>query len=200
MAISQLRMLELLRIADGLKAKLFDGKRVIDEASRELPADATPAQLWHFVRVMQDYSRTISIAPLDLETLAIEKAHFKLNAVRNAKEAQRQRLKRGKTLEDKIPRSTSPESIQVKMQEGKYAAITRELAPPPKLNDAASAAVALVASLNEDLVRHKLKINEVYQSMKLDAPYPDPYDDSEPLAAKHKEELGLTQPSDDGPF
>lgn len=197
MAISQLRMLELLRIAEGIKVKLFDGKRVIEEAALELPRDATPAQLWHFVAVMQDYARSISIAQHDTETLAMEKAHFKLNAVRNAKEAQRQRLKRGRTLEDRISKSTAPESIQIKMQEGKYAAITRELSSPPKTTDTIA---QIVATMDEELVRNKIKLNEMYRGLKLEEPFPDVYNGAELLTQRQKEELGLVKPADDGPF
>lgn len=195
MAISQNRMLELIRIADAFKTKLFETRANIETLAKEVPADATPKQLWDFIASIQLLAHTITVAPNDIETLSVEKAHFKLNATRNAREAKRQRLRRGLNTEVPISRSTAPDSIKVKLADTKFEYITRELAQPkrhaPLTND------ALLAGIDEALANQKLEINKLYREKNMKEPYEDFLDDSVPLHPDHRRALGLPV-EDDG--
>lgn len=199
MAITQNRMLELIRIADAFKTKILDYEQAVQGLLKDLPPNATPEQLWGFVQSIQLLANSITLSAQDLEILSMEKAHFKLNATRNLREAKRQRARRGQNLEAINPRSTAPDSINVKFSP-KYAHITRELAPKPRENFAAFGQAinpSLIAGLDEGLVRQKLEINKLYEDKKMRAPYADPFDDSIPLEPDHLRALGQA-PDDDG--
>lgn len=199
MAITQTRMLELIRIAEDLKRKLLETRANIEELTKDLPAVPTIAQAMDTIKSLQFLAHHISVAPRDLEILATEKAHFKLNATRNAREAKRQRLRRGQNPESAPqPKSTAPASIHVKLSDTKYEYITRELAPPkqqaPMTND------ALIAGIDETLAAQKLEINKFYREMGQPEPYADFLDESVPLTNEHRRHLGLPVEDDEGPF
>jgi hypothetical protein len=200
MAITQSRMLEVIRVANTFKTKILDYSRTMDEIIKDLPPDASPDQLWRFVRSMQMVAKSLTLSFEDLEILALEQAHFKLNATRNAREAKRQRLRRGKDPETITPRSTAPDSIQIKFSP-KTTHLQREMEQTKNTNFSPKFAPttnnSLIAGINEDLANQKLAINKLYESKNMRAPYPDFLDDSEQLAPDHLRALGLAPEGED---
>lgn len=213
MAISQTRMLALIKIADDFKSQLLFFNRTISSAIRDLPPSPTPADLLSTIQQIQNINNSLTLSPIALETLATEKAHFKQNAARNARMALKARLKRGQDLEHVAPRSTAPDAISLRapkdfetfFDKSTKTALPRQ-APTTQIYSGAAAPYSQIAPLPDDqlpdlnLANHKIEINNFCKKRNAPEPYPDPYDDSIPLTLDHKIHLGLPIDEDDSLF
>lgn len=217
MAITQSRMLALIKIADDFKDQLLFFNRIISSTISELPLKPTYDELLTSIRTIQNINNGTSINGSALEILATEKAHFKQNATRNARLAAKARIKRGLDPDLSAPRSTAPASI-ARQVPADYSAFFQKStsgaipASPPKnrIYTGAAAPYSKVQVLSDEqlaqymdieLAENKMKINKFCESVKTPAPYPDPYDDSIPLLPEHKRHLGLPVDDDDAsPF
>lgn len=217
MAITQTRMLALIKIADDFKDQLLFLNRTISSAIRDLPPAPTSEELLATIQMIQNINNGASLNGNALEILATEKAHFKQNATRNARLAAKARMKRGLEPDHFGPRNTAPASIARQVpadystffQKSTAAAIPTP-APRTEIYSGAAMAYSKVRILSDEelaqytdmeLAGHKIEINKFYESVKSPAPYPDVYDDSIPLSADHKRHLGLpVEDDDDSPF
>ncbi len=213
MAITQSRMLALIKIADDFKDQLLFFNRIISSTITDLPRNPSHEELLAAIQTIQNINNGASINGNALEILAIEKAHFKQNATRNARLAAKARMKRGLDPDLSAPRSTAPASIarqvtsdyQEFFQKSTSAAI-RSPAPRTQIYTGAATPYRKVQVLSDEqlaqymdleLAENKMKINKFCESVKMPAPYPDPLDDSVPLSDDHKRHLGLPIDDDD---
>jgi hypothetical protein len=162
MAITQSRMIELIRIADALTTTILFHKEQIYSIITALPQDLPRDDLISAVRSIQTLTHSLSISPSHLNTLAAERAHFKLNARRNDRIAKKARQRRGVAL-DAIS-ATAPQSL------------TSKPTPQPDLP-------AIVHSLSS----RKIEINKIHKKFNMPEPYSNPHNDTEPLLPEHNE-------------
>lgn len=225
MAITQTRMLALIKIADDFKDQLLFFNRTISSAIRDLPPAPTFDELLATIQSVQNICNTMSINPNALEILATEKAHFKQNATRNSRMAMKARLKRSggddRSLEAIPPRHTAPASIARHIPAGYETFFQKSTASaihttPQQQTEIYSGVAAPYSKIGKveilsdeqlnkltdmKLAAHKQEINAFCASHKMPPAYPDPYDDSIPLANEHKRHLGLPVDDDDAsPF
>lgn len=220
MAISQTRMLALIKIADDFKDQILSLNRLISSTIRELPPSPSPAELLATIQMIQNINNGISLSPQALEILATEKAHFKQNATRNSRMAMKARLKRAqgddRSLDAIPPRHTAPASISRHVPAGYDAFFQKSTAgaisTTPQQTQIFTGAAAPFSQIriwskeemerygDTELAGHKFQINKFYEENKMPSPYPDPYDNSIPLADEHKRHLGLPVEEDDSSF
>lgn len=221
MAISQTRMLALLKISSDFKDQLLFTHRQINSALRALPLSPSPDDLLSTIQQIQTINNSLTINPQALEILANENAHFKQNAQRNLRQMLRTRAKRHGTpanykllpgesapAEFLTPGKTAPESIAPKTPEdfsqffNKSTMIATQplnTAPIPASTNFGAAAKhnknlsdrQLAQHMNIALADQKHAINLAWESLGQPKPYPDLYNDDEPLALDHKIHLGL---------
>lgn len=158
MAISQTRMIALLTIAETFKNELLTRQRAIADILSDIPLNAPRESLLRAAQLIQTYNSELSLPPAALDTLATERAHFKLHATRNERLARKARLRRGATLD--ATSTTSPPTI------GQHS----RPSPLPTISD---------------LAAQKLSYNAQYARFNMPAPYADPYNESEPLLPEH---------------
>lgn len=211
MAISQSRMLALIKIADDFKTQLLSTNRAVLDLIRALPIQPTPEELLTTIQAVQHLHLQLSLSPQALEILSTERAHFKLNSQRNTRQMLRARKKRGLDLDYAPPRNTAPQTLTTK-GESSYSAFFDK--PAQKLFTGAAAQYNTVKTLSDadlsaqlasigidmKLVEHKIAMNNQHKEWNMAIPYPDPYDDSIPLSDDHKRHLGLPVDDDDSPF
>lgn len=175
MPIAQSRMLDLIRIADTFKGQTLTTQRLISETIRALSPRPSTDELLAAIQTIQHINNAVHFAPSDLETLATERAHFRLNKSRNTRLAAKARLKRGAPLES--AGTTAPPTIGT----------------PPNPNAPLRGVAARFALLpDSDLAPHidlplaerKIAINAAHSTHNMPLPYPDPYDGA-PLAPEH---------------
>lgn len=204
MAISQARMLALINIADDFKSQLLSTNRAALDILKELPINPSPEELLSSLQAIQYLHTHVTLNPNAIETLANERAHFKLNSQRNTRQMLRARQKRGQNLEQPTPKQTAPLAIAVKKRNeesfyDKPQKFTGAAAPYSKVQVLSDEQLAQYMDI--ELAENKIKINKFCESVKMPAPYPDPYDDSIPLLPEHKRHLGLPVDDDDAsPF
>lgn len=200
MAITQSRMLALIKIADDFKSQLLTTNRAVLDLIRSLPVQPTPDELLEAIQSIQHFHLQLSINPQALEILSTERAHFKLNQQRNTRQMIRARRKRGLDLDYAPPRNTAPQAITVK--ESNYDQFFDK--PASKRFNGATAQYSEIKVLSDEelaqltdmeLAGHKQTINAFCASHNAPPAYPDPYDDNVPLAPEHKRHLNL--PVDD---
>lgn len=210
MAITQTRMLALIKIADDFKTQLLSTNRTVLDIIRALPIQPSPEELLSTIQSIQHLHLQLTINPQALEILSTERAHFKLNQRRNTRQMLRARKKRGLDLDNAPPRNTAPHAITVK--ESNYSTFFDK--PDQKLFTGAVAQYntvkplsdadlsAQLASIGIDMkvVEQKIAMNAQHKEWNMAIPYPDPYDDSIPLSDDHKRHLGLPVDDDDSPF
>jgi|688.fasta_scaffold23911_26 hypothetical protein len=223
MAISQTRMLALLKISSDFKDLLLSTHRNISDAIRALPPQPTPDELLSTIQTIQAITNLITINPQALEILANENAHFKLNAQRNTRQMLRNRAKRHATptpykllpgeappAEYLTPGKTAPAAIGTKTPEGfsqyfdksTVLAVPKDPIPATPTHYGAAARYNKTLSdrqlsqhMNIELADQKHAINQAWTALGQPAPFPDLYNDDEPLSLDHKIHLGL--PTDD---
>jgi hypothetical protein len=193
MAITQTRMIALIRIADNLKNQLLTLQSALSDTYTTLPPNPTTSDFLYALQTIQNIKNSISIPPADLETLADERAHFKLHASRNDRLAKRARQRR--TGEPSTASLTAPDKIT--SRPGPFALSTaispRPAKNPQQLTGAARpystirplSADELSTHINMDLVAQKLAINAQHARYNMPEPYADPYNDAEPLLPEH---------------
>ena len=220
MAISQTRMLALLKISSDFKDLLLSTHRNISDTIRALPPRPTPDELLSAIQAIQSITNLITINPQALEILANENAHFKLNAQRNMRQMLRTRAKRNPTTahshllpgeappaEYLTPGKTAPTSIGTKTPEGfsqyfdksTVLAVPKDPTPATPTHYGAAARHnkplsdrQLAQHMNIELADQKHAINQAWTALGQPAPFPDLYNDDEPLALDHKIHLGLS--------
>lgn len=206
MAITQTRMLALIKIADDFKSQLLSTNRAVLDLIHDLPRNPTPEELLETIQSIQHFHLQLSLSPQALEILATERAHFKLNKQRNTRQMIRARRKRGMDLDYAPPRNTAPDAIKVK--ESNYSAFYDK--PEQKLFTGAAAQYNSVKPLSEEdlnkqfealgttseLIEHKIKINADWTALGQPAPFPDIYG-PEPLTMDHKIHLGIYNPNEE---
>jgi len=219
MAITQTRMLALIKIADDFKDQLLFINRTISSTIREIPPAPTFDDLLSAIQALQNINNSITINPNAMEILATEKAHFKQNATRNSRMAMKARLRRAtgddkdSCLELASPRNTAPASISRHVPAGYEAFFEKSTAgainPAPQQTQhytGAAAPFSKVEILSDEqlsdftdikLASQKVEINKFCESKKMPPYYADVYDDTVPLADDHKRYLGLPVESDD---
>lgn len=211
MAITQTRMLALIKIADDFKTQLLSTNRAVLDLIRDLPRDPFKEELLATIQSIQHLHLQLSLSPQALEILSTERAHFKLNSQRNTRQMLRARKKRGLDLDYAPPRNTAPHAITVK--ESNYSTFFDK--PDQKLFTGAAAQYNTVKPLSDDdlkkqlasigvdmeLALQKHKINQDWKALGQRAPFPDIYG-PEPLTMDHKIHLGIFNPDevDDSPF
>lgn len=162
MAITQTRMLTLLAISERLKNFLSLSQSQTSFIISSLSPDPSREELLSAIQSIQTLNASISIPSADIETLAIERAHFKANANRNERLARKARQRRG--VPPNSPSSTAPTT----------------LSPAPlHLSQPSPSPLSLSA--------RKLSLNQTYEQFDMPPPYADPYDNSEPLLPEHDE-------------
>ena len=162
MAITQTRMIALLTIAETFKNELLARQRGIADILSEIPPDAPRESLLRAAQLIQTYNSELSLPPAALDTLATERAHFKLHASRNDRLARKARQRRGSPID--APSATAPERLLTKAS----SPFTRTFTPP-----------------TSTLAAQKLSYNAQYARYNMPAPYLDPYNDAEPLLPEH---------------
>lgn len=213
MAITQTRMLALIKIAEDFKNNILTTNRLISSAIRDLPPSPTPADLLSTIQHIQNINNSLSFDPHALQTLADEKAHFKQNAARNTRMALKARLKRSDSTELHNPQTTAPLAIGAKIPHNFdhiFKTSTENAMPKPapttKIYPGAAAPYSQIVLLPDDqlpdlnLANHKIEINNFCKKRNSPEPYPDPYDDSIPLTLDHKIHLNLPTDNDDSLF
>lgn len=174
MAITQTRMIALLTIAETFKNELLARQRGIADILSEIPPDAPREALLRAAQLIQTYNSELSLPPAALDTLATERAHFKLHAARNDRLARKARQRRGSPID--APSATAPERLLTKAS----SPFTRTFTPP-----------------TSTLAAQKLSYNVQYARYNMPAPYLDPHNDDEPLLPEHGgEPTGATLPDD----
>lgn len=197
MPITQNRMLAIIQAADAFRAKVLEADQFLADILRELPTDPTLDECLKILQSIQLYRHHLNLPVKHLDNLAAERAHFAANATRNIRHANRAKRKRGAEIAP--TRSTAPDAIGKAPQP--FAHLVKqfpELASPEPQRFGVATPLPLH---NERLIRQKIKLNELYKSKKMKEPYPDVYNDDEPLEPDHLRALGLPIPeADDGPF
>lgn len=210
MAITQTRMLALIKIADEFKDQLLFTNRTIASIFSDLPANPSPADLLSAIQSFQSIAQSITLNANALEILATEKAHFKLNATRNARHAARARQKRGS---DSRPANTAPDMLGRHVPDGYgqfFQKSTAGAIPVPQsqrarftgatavYNQVTPISDAELAKIHdEELANQKIKLNKLAEASNMPEPYPDWADSSVPLSDDHKRALGLPVAEDD---
>jgi hypothetical protein len=165
MAITQTRMIALLTIAETFKNELLARQRGIADILSEVPPDAPRESLLRAAQLIQTYNSELSLPPAALDTLATERAHFKLHASRNDRLARKARQRRGSPID--APSTTAPDKITPRSS----------IFPPKGGGTIITPASALAAQ--------KLSYNAQYARYNMPAPYLDPYNDAEGLLPEH---------------
>lgn len=214
MAITQTRMLALIKAADDFREKLLFAEKFIQQTFAEIPRNPTLDEALSAIHTVQHFLAQLAISPQHLDTIATERAHFTANASRNARHALRARIKRNQSDSFNPARSTAPDNIGAKTARtfdqhlkpkgatlrfhdipAEFTQTQKPVEPPKVLSDKQLAQYG-----DMDLAGHKLEINKFYESLKQPAPYPDYYDDSIPLAPEHKRHLQIPVDEDDSLF
>lgn len=206
-------MLALIKIADNFKDQLLFINRTIHSVFSEIPPNPSPVELLSAIQAFQTIAQEITINSNALEILATEKAHFKLNAARNARHAARARQKRGSetrnanTAPDMLGRHV-PESYERFFQKSTVGAIPVPQTPRARFTGATAVYNKVSILSDEDLAKihdeelsaQKIKLNKIHKEANMPEPYPDWGDNSVPLTDEHKRALGLPVDSDDALF
>lgn len=196
MAITQSRMLSLLKIADSFKNQILAQNAQMSAAIRELPPSPTLDQTLECIQTIQAINSSLTLSPFALETLAAERAHFKANATKNLRQAERARQRRGGTKLS-ADQTTAPASIGQKLPEN----LENFFLKNPKLSAPLRSAPAEL-SIEEmaqkgwlsKLASDKFKCDAARASVKMAPLYPDITNDEEPLSLDDQISLGYVSP------
>jgi len=198
MAITQARMIRLIRTADLFKNQILSAQHFVASECKTIPPTATRDELLTAIQTIQLYFAQISFPPADLDNLAAERTHFANNATRNARQAGKVRERRGTSLE--AGSITAPTSMD-KSKTKNWADL---LNPAPAEHGRAGLLIANLAKTPETektLSQHKLDYNAISKRFNMPVPYEDPYNDEEPLLPEHAgPTAGLTTGEDDSLF
>lgn len=203
MAITQSRMLALISIAEDFKTQLISTNRTALDLINQLSSQPTREELLSTIHALQYLHTNITISPSALETLLTERAHFKLNSQRNTRQMLRARQKRGQDLERPTPKQTAPQSMTLKKSNADtfydkpaqtYTGAAAQYNKVQVLTDAQLAATGY----DEQLTNIKIEANREAAKFNMLAPYPDPYNNDEPLRPEDAHRHGL--PIDDSLF
>lgn len=204
MPITQIRMVRVIRAADLFKNSIIAAKNFVSEQCSGLGPDCTREETLAALQAIQFYFVNLSLPLGELENLAAERAHFAQNAVRNNRQANRERTKRAPA--GTVARSTAPDTMDKTRSEWTALALDR-IIPKPSAQGAEGLNMANVmrsanqppASKPEDektLAEHKLDYNRIAGQFNMPIPYPDPYDDSQPLLPDWGGQVGEDADSD----
>ena len=198
MAITQDRMIALITAARQCKDCALTYQRFITTEIKNLPANPELADVMVTLRAIQTLALTNSIPMEAAEILAREEEHFRLMATKNKRSAEYARRKRGSSTSD-VPElsglksPTAPKTLD----RFKYASLQEIVRPHPAHPNQTP---ATNWSPDDDLIQHKIKINEAHQKANMPEPYPDVYDSSIPLRDDDCRALGIPVLSDDELF
>ena len=201
MAITQERMMALITAARQCKDCALTYQRFITTEIKNLPANPELADVMVTLRAIQTLALTNSIPMEAAEILAREEEHFRLMAAKNKRAAAYAKRKRG------VPNSElsdTPELSGLKsptapktLDRFKYASLQEIVKPHPSHPNQPP---ATNWSPDDDLIQHKIKINEAHRAANMPEPYPDVYDGSIPLRDDDCRALGIPVLSDDELF
>jgi len=201
MAITQERMMALITAARQCKDCALTYQRFITTEIKNLPANPELADVMVTLRAIQTLALTNSIPMEAAEILAREEEHFRLMAAKNKRAAAYAKRKRGvpaNNLAD-VPElsglksPTAPKTLD----RFKYASLQEIVKPHPSHPNQPP---ATNWSPDDDLIQHKIKINEAHRAANMPEPYPDVYDGSIPLRDDDCRALGIPVLSDDELF
>ena len=197
MAITQERMIALITAARQCKDCALTYQRFISTEIKNLPAEPALPEAMAVIRAIQTLALTNSIPMEAAEILAREEEHFRLMATKNKRSAEYARRKRGGTTDvpelSGLKSPTAPKTLD----RFKYASLQEIVRPHPAHPNQTP---ATNWSPDDDLIQHKIKINEAHQKANMAEPYPDVYDGSIPLRDDDCRALGIPVLSDDSLF
>jgi len=198
MAITQDRMIALITAARQCKDCALTYQRFITTETKNLSPAPTLDEALAVIRTIQALALTNSIPMEAAEILAREEEHFRLMATKNKRSAEYARRKRGSGTND-VPElsglksPTAPKTLD----RFKYASLQEIVRPHPAHPNQPP---ATNWSPDDDLIQHKIKINETHRAANMAEPYPDVYDSSIPLRDDDCRALGIPVLSDDELF
>ena len=188
MAITQERMIALITAARQCKDCALTYQRFISTEIKNLPAEPALPEAMAVIRAIQTLALTNSIPMEAAEILAREEEHFRLMATKNKRSAEYARRKRGGTTDvpelSGLKSPTAPKTLD----RFKYASLQEIVRPHPAHPNQTP---ATNWSPDDDLIQHKIKINEAHQKANMAEPYPDVYDGSIPLRDDDFRALGI---------
>lgn len=196
MAITQSRMLALINIADDFKTQLISTNKTALDLINQLSPQPSREELLTTIHALQYLHTHITISPTALETLITERAHFKLNSQRNTRQMLRARQKRGLDLERPTPKQTAPQSMTLKKSNADsfydkpaqtYSGAAAQYNKVQVLSDEQLAATGY----DEQITSIKIEANREAVKYNMKEPYPDPYNNDEPLRAEDAHRHGL---------
>lgn len=198
MAITQERMIALITAARQCKDCALTYQRFITTEIKNLPTNPELADVMVTLRAIQTLALTNSIPMEAAEILAREEEHFRLMATKNKRSAEYARRKRGSGTND-VPElsglksPTAPKTLD----RFKYASLQEIVRPHPAHPNQTP---PTNWSPDDDLIQHKIKINEAHKKANMPEPYTDVYDSSIPLRDDDCRALGIPVLSDDELF
>jgi len=197
MAITQERMIALITAARQCKDCALTYQRFISTEIKNLPAEPALPEAMAVIRAIQTLALTNSIPMEAAEILAREEEHFRLMATKNKRSAEYARRKRGGTTDvpelSGLKSPTAPKTLD----RFKYASLQEIVRPHPAHPNQTP---ATNWTPDDDLIQHKIKINEAHKKANMSEPYPDVYDGSIPLRDDDCRALGIPVLSDDSLF
>lgn len=189
MAITQDRMIALITAARQCKDCALTYQRFITTETKNLSPAPTLEEAMAVIRTIQALALTNSIPMEAAEILAREEEHFRLMATKNKRSAEYARRKRGSGTND-VPEMTGHKSPTAPktLDRFKYASLQEIVKPHPSHPNQPPASNW---TPDDDLIQHKIKINEAHQKANMVEPYTDVYDSSIPLRDDDCRALGI---------
>ena len=204
MAITQDRMIALITAARQCKDCALTYQRFLTAEIKLLPAEPTLQEAMAAIRAIQSLTISNPIPMEAAEILAREEEHFRLTGSRNKRAAAYARRKRG--VPESAPDNSAPELSGLKsptaprtLDRFKFAPL-QEIVKPHPLHPNQPAPTNSNWSPEDELIQHKIKINEAHKKVKMPEPYTDVYDSSVALRDDDCRALGIPLLGDDEVF